>query len=58
MKTSYSIQEVAKVFSVSRRTVERAIKSGELQSFKIRHTRRIEAEELARLKKSDKPASS
>jgi len=54
MKQSYNIQEVAEFFSVSRRTIERAIKSGELHAFKIRDARRIAAEELDRLKKSEK----
>lgn len=52
-KQSYRIDEAAELLGVSRRTVERAIKSGELQSFKFRDTRRIEAEEIERLKKKE-----
>lgn len=57
MKKYYNIQEVAEFFSISRRTVERAIRSGELHSLKIRHGRRIAVDELERLKKSEKPTS-
>ena len=61
MKNSYRIDEAANMLGVSRRTVERAIKSGEIQSFKIRDTRRIDAEEIDRVKKkesNDLPANS
>jgi excisionase family DNA binding protein len=53
MKKFYNINEVAKDYEVSRRTVERLIKSGELQSFKFGDSRRIEAQELERLKKKE-----
>jgi excisionase family DNA binding protein len=52
-KKSYRIDELAKDFDVSRRTIERLIQRGEIQSFKIGDTRRIEAEEVERLKKKD-----
>jgi len=50
MKKSYRIDEAAEALGVSRRTVERAIKSGELLSFKLRDSRRIDADEIERLK--------
>lgn len=53
MKKTLRIDEVAEQLGVSRRTVERAIKSGELQSFKFRDTRRIDLEEVQRLKKKE-----
>jgi len=53
MKKSYRIDELAKDFDVSRRTIERLIQRGEIQSFKVGDTRRIEAEEVERLKKKD-----
>lgn len=52
-KKSYRIDEVAEEFDVSRRTVERLIQRGELQSFKVGDTRRIDAEELERMKKKE-----
>jgi excisionase family DNA binding protein len=51
MKKSYRIDEVAEEFDVSRRTIERLIQRGELQSFKVGDTRRIDPEEIERLKK-------
>lgn len=50
MKKYYRVDEVAKELDVSRRTVERAIQRGELDSHKVFGSRRIEAEELERLK--------
>ena len=53
MKNFYRLDEVAREFGVSRRTVERLVKSGELQSLKIGGGRRIALEELERLKKNE-----
>jgi len=53
MKNTYRIDEAAKELEVSRRTVERLIQRGELQSFKVADTRRIDARELERLKKNE-----
>lgn len=52
-KKSYRIDEAAEELAVSRRTVERAIKSGEIHAFKFRDARRIDAEELERVKKKE-----
>lgn len=51
MKKSLRIDEVADQFRVSRRTVQRWIKSGEVETIKIGGTRRIWIDELE--KKSD-----
>ena len=56
MKKLYNIREVAEFFSVSRRTVERALKRGEINYYKIGETRRIALADLDRLKKSEKTA--
>jgi excisionase family DNA binding protein len=53
MKNSYRIDEAADYLGVSRRTVERAIKTGELQSFKFRDARRIELQDLEKAKKKE-----
>ncbi len=53
MKLTYRIDEAADYLGVSRRTIERAIKDGELHSYKFRDTRRIEFEELEKVKKKD-----
>jgi excisionase family DNA binding protein len=50
MKKSYSIDEVAKEFNVSRRTIERLIQRGKLDSFKVGDARRIDATEVERLR--------
>lgn len=50
-KKTYRIDEVAKHLDVSRRTVERWIANGELESIKIGHTRRVREDVLE--KKSD-----
>ena len=50
-KKSYRIDEVAKEFDVSSRTVKRWIASGELDAIKIGHTRRIMSETIAEVKK-------
>ena len=52
-KKTYRVDEVAAELAVSRRTVERAIKSGELQAFKIRDSIRVDADELTRIKKKE-----
>lgn len=56
-KRTYRVDEAAEEFDVSRRTIERLIKRGELQSYKVGDTRRIDAEELERLKKKGSRAS-
>lgn len=53
-KKYYRIDEVAKTFDVTSRTVERWIKSGELDAIKIGHTRRITSEQLAEIKKKER----
>ena len=53
MKLTYLIDEAADYLGVSRRTIERAIEDGELHSYKFRDTRRIEFEELEKVKKKD-----
>lgn len=53
-KKSYRIDEVAKEFDVSSRTVERWIKSGELDAIKIGHTRRIMSTTLDEIKKKER----
>ena len=53
MKNSYRIDEAADYLGVSRRTIERAIKDGELLSYKFRDARRIDAEELEKVKKKE-----
>lgn len=53
IKKSLRIDEVARDLDVSRRTIERLIQRGELQSFKVGDTRRIDSEEIERLKKKD-----
>lgn len=52
MKESYRIDEVAKKLNVSRRTVERALRRGELNAFRIGSDRRIPAAELERIRKN------
>ena len=54
IKKSYRIDEVAKEFDVSPRTVERWIKSGELDAVKIGHTRRVMSETLTEVKKKER----
>ena len=46
MKKSYRIDEVANEFDVSRRTVERWIANGELESIRIGHTRRVPSDAI------------
>lgn len=53
MKNTYRVDEAAKELEVSRRTVERLIQRGDLPSFKVGDTRRIDAQELERLKKNE-----
>jgi len=50
MKKSYRIDEAAEELSVSKRTIERLIHDGEIHSYKIRDTRRIDREEIEKLK--------
>lgn len=45
-KNKYNLEEVAKEFDVSRRTVERWIKAREIDSIKIGHTRRVTRDEI------------
>ena len=52
-KATYRVDEVAKELAVSKRTIERLIQRGDLHSFKVGDTRRIDHDELERLKKND-----
>lgn len=52
-KKTYRVDEAAEELGVSRRTVERAIQSGEIHAYKVRDTRRIDAEEIDRVKKKE-----
>jgi putative molybdopterin biosynthesis protein len=52
-KKSYRIDEVAREFAVSRRTIYRMIEDGQLDSFKVRDRQRIDAAEVERLKKKE-----
>lgn len=45
-KKSYHIDEVAEAYEVSRKTVEREIKRGELEAIRIGRALRIKAEAL------------
>ena len=47
-KTSLRLDELAEEWDVSRRTVEREIKRGELAAFKVGATWRVKAEEILR----------
>jgi len=58
IKKSYRIDEAAREFDVSPRTVERLIQRGELDSYKIGGNRRILAEELDRVKKKEQSSRS
>ena len=51
MKKSLRIDEVADEFRVSRRTVQRWIKSGEVETIKIGGTRRIWVDALEKKKR-------
>ena len=53
LKHYYRIDEVAREFSVSRRTIYRLIAKGELSAIKLGHGRRISVEELQRVKKKE-----
>ena len=55
IKKSYRIDELAREFDVSRRTIERLIERGEIQTFTVgdTRTRRIDAEEAERIKKKE-----
>ena len=55
IKKSYRIDELAREFAVSRRTIERLIERGEIQTFTVgdTRTRRIDAEEAERIKKKE-----
>lgn len=59
MKKSYRLNEAADHLGVSQRTVERLIQRGQIQSFTVcdTRTRRIEAEELERMKKKEQSGS-
>jgi excisionase family DNA binding protein len=52
-KKSYRVDEAAEELGVSRRTVERAIATGEIHAYKVRDTRRIDADEVDRIKKKE-----
>lgn len=51
MKKSYRVDEAAAEFDVSKRTVERLIQRGEIESYKVGDSRRIDAQEIERVKK-------
>lgn len=51
MKKTYRVDEVAKELEVSRRTIERLIQRGEIHSYKVGDTRRIDVSEIEKLKK-------
>jgi len=52
-KKSYRIDELASEFDVSKATIYRAIKRGEILTFTVGSARRIRAEEVERLKKTE-----
>ena len=52
MKKSYRIDEAAREFEVTTRTIYRLIKRGEIHSFKVGDARRIDSEEIERIKKN------
>jgi excisionase family DNA binding protein len=54
MKKSYRIDEIAEDWSVSRKTVEREIKRGELDAFKVGSTWRIKAETVSNYERQKK----
>ena len=51
MKKSYRVDEAAAEFDVSKRTVERLIQRGEIESYKVGDSRGIDAQEIERVKK-------
>lgn len=51
---TYTPDEVAQIFQISKHTVYELIKRGELQAFKVGNKMRIEEEELVRFKESSK----
>ena len=59
----YTVKEVAEIFSVCTRTIERLIRGGEIEAVKIGGLYRIEDSEVERIrkygteKKVDKPQS-
>lgn len=54
MKKTYLLDEIAEEFRVTRRTVERWIKDGELDAIKIGHTRRVTSDALDVIKKKER----
>lgn len=54
---TYTPDEVAKMFKISKHTVYELIKRGELHAFKIGNKMRIEESEITRFKDSGKPPS-
>lgn len=48
-----SVKEVAKMFSVTKRTVFRWIESGQIKAIKVGGTVRIPEEEIERLKRGE-----
>tara|TARA_R100000664_G_scaffold29862_2_gene41995 strand:+ start:393 stop:617 length:225 start_codon:yes stop_codon:yes gene_type:complete len=53
--TLYSIAEVARFLNVSKRTVQRMVKSGKLEAFDIGGQRRIAPLSLERMLRGNKP---
>lgn len=54
-KPTLRIDEVAREWDVSRRTVERLIQKGELPAFKIGDTTRIRSEDLKQFEEKKRP---
>ena len=54
MNETYTPDEVAKEFKISKHTVYELIKRGELRAFKVGNKMRIEQEEIKRYKQSTK----
>jgi len=54
MKKSFRVDELAKDWDVCRKTVEREIKRGELDAFKVGSTWRIKAETVSQYERPKK----
>lgn len=51
-REAVSISEAAKLLDVSRWTIYRLVKDGQLETFLVRHTQRIALSELRRFKQA------
>ena len=58
LEKTYTPDEIAKIFKISKNTVYELIKRGELNAFKIGNKMRIEEREIARFKESGKTSRS